>query len=248
MRLAGQEIMEIYESDNIKVDFKKDESPLTEADRRSHRMILEYLAKLTPNIPIVSEEAEVEPETNSWYWLVDPLDSTVSFIENSEQFAVMAALMHEQHPVFGVIHTPAMKIDYYGGVSLPAAKIEFGAENEIHVGSELNDPLEVLTSRMHDENQSRPLLKKIGPHHISQVGSGLKFGRVADGSADVYIRQRITMEWDTAAGQAIVEAAGGKMLAIDGSRFSYGKAERKNPGFVVYNPLLKFEKILKSLK
>jgi len=239
--------MEVYEKADLGVKMKKVEgyeSPLTEADERSHKLILEYLSKLTPKVPIVSEEDDDETSTGEWYWLVDPLDGTKEFIKRNGEFTVMAALMHNQHPVFGAIHAPDKKIDYYGGINLPPAKIELGTEKDIKVGGKLNDPLVVLASRSHHSEESQAFLDRLGKHEITNIGSSFKFGQVADGTADAYVRYHPTMEWDTAAGQAIVEAAGGKLISTDGSEFLYGKSGRKNGGFIVFNPLLKVEKFL----
>ena len=244
LRLAGQAIMEVYEQADHGVEIKDDKSPLTEADRRSHKIILEYLTKLTPRIPIVSEEDKEETATQDWYWLVDPLDGTKEFIKRNGEFTVMAALMHKEHPVFGAIHAPDKKVDYYGGINLPPARIELGSEHGISVAESLHDPLVVLASRSHSDAKSKAFLDNFGKYTLTSIGSSFKFCQIADGTADLYVRYHPTMEWDTAAGQAIVEAAGGKLVSVDGGEFKYGKKGRKNGGFIVFNPLLKADKFL----
>lgn len=244
LREAGEKILEVYETGDFGVEMKSENSPLTRADRISHELIIDRLKKLTPHIPIVSEEDEVESETADRYWLVDPLDGTKEFIKRNGEFTVMAALMRAEHPVFGAIHSPVKKIDYFGGLGVDATKIENGLEQTISVGKEANSPLVIVASRSHSDTDSQAFLSRIGEHELTSMGSSFKFGLVADGTADAYVRYHPTMEWDTAAGQAIVEAAGGKMISVDGSEFRYGKEGRLNGGFIVYNPLIEIESYL----
>lgn len=241
---AGRLILEVYEQEDHEVERKDGGSPLTKADRLSHELILRQLSKLTPHIPIVSEEDTEETRTAERYWLVDPLDGTKEFIKRNGEFTVMAGLMHNEHPIFGAIHSPVKQIDYFGGLGVDATKIEDGLEQTIAVSRELNEPLVVVASRSHQDEKSQAFLERIGRHELTNMGSSFKFGLVAEGKADAYVRYHPTMEWDTAAGQAIVEAAGGKIISVDGDDFLYGKKGRKNGGFIVYNPQLEVESYL----
>ena len=244
LRRAGNKVMEVYAEEDYQIKYKDGNSPLTKADSASHDLLVAELTKLTPKIPVVSEEDKTHNVEAERYWLVDPLDGTKEFIKRNGEFTVMAALMHNEHPVFGAIHAPDKNIDYYGGLGVDATKIEDNHEQTISVGKEIHDPLVLVASRSHSDKDSQAFMDRIGNHTLTNMGSSFKFGLVAEGAADAYVRYHPTMEWDTAAGHAIVEAAGGKLIGVDGSDFIYGKEGRKNPGFIVYNPLLEIESYL----
>ena len=239
-REAGKKILEVYgqnfESD---IDFKADNSPLTLADKASHQIINRELLKSYPHIPVLSEEGRnIEyQERKNWkkFWLVDPLDGTKEFIKRNGEFTVNIAFMEHGYPVFGVIYTPVTDTVYYGEkASKSAYKIEGSLPGKrIEVNKREADRIAVR-SRSHASEEEETLLKGYGVTDSISVGSSLKFCMVAEGKADIYYRHGPTMEWDTAAGQAVVEAAGGEVLRIDDKkRFVYNKENLLNPGFLV---------------
>jgi len=237
-RRAGDAILEVYQRD-FDVVTKDDNSPLTQADLASHRVITEALAALTPDIPVLSEESDgiSAAERLSWtrYWLIDPLDGTKEFINRNGEFTVNIALIDEHRPRLGVVHVPVRQQTYFGVVgegawrqdgSDPARRIETrqpAAELPVVVGS-----------RSHANPAVEACLASIGAHDMISMGSSLKFCLVAEGSADLYPRLGPTSEWDTAAAQAVVEAAGGAVLTFDGEALSYNRKEDiLNPWFLV---------------
>ena len=237
-RSAGQEILEIYGSD-FDVEMKDDNSPLTAADRAAHQYIVAALAQLTPDIPVWSEEsAEIEvAERFGWptFWLVDPLDGTKEFIKRNGEFTVNIALIRGNEPVLGVVHVPVTRRDYLGYEGGGAFVIDDGGEPQpITVSRTAESPVRVVGSRSHLGNSLEAYLDWIGPHIMVPMGSSLKLCLVAAGAADVYPRLGLTSEWDTAAAQAVVEAAGGQVIDLSGRRLLYNtKAEVLNPFFIV---------------
>jgi 3'(2'), 5'-bisphosphate nucleotidase len=237
-RQAGTEILKIYESD-FDVETKSDDSPLTAADRAAHQYIVAALAKLTPDIPVWSEEsAEIEvAERFDWptFWLVDPLDGTKEFIKRNGEFTVNIALIRGNEPVLGVVHVPVTRCDYLGYAGGGAFVIDDGGEPEpITVSRTAESPVRVVGSRSHLGNSLDAYLDWVGPHVMVPMGSSLKLCLVAAGAADVYPRLGLTSEWDTAAAQAVVEAAGGQVIDLSGQRLLYNtKAEVLNPFFIV---------------
>ncbi len=237
-RQAGAEILKIYESD-FDVETKSDDSPLTAADRAAHQYIVAALAKLTPDIPVWSEEsAEIEvAERFDWptFWLVDPLDGTKEFIKRNGEFTVNIALIRGNEPVLGVVHVPVTRCDYLGYAGGGAFVIDDGGEPEpITVSRTAESPVRVVGSRSHLGNSLEAYLDWVGPHIMVPMGSSLKLCLVAAGAADVYPRLGLTSEWDTAAAQAVVEAAGGQVIDLSGQRLLYNtKAEVLNPFFIV---------------
>jgi len=238
-RRAGQAILNIYESD-FSVETKADDSPLTAADRASHELICKELREITPDIPIWSEEsATISFNTRSlWseFWLVDPLDGTKEFIKRNGEFTVNIALIRDNEPVLGVVHVPVHDRDYYGfegGGSFLAEKDGYPAP--ISVRKPVASPRRVVGSRSHRGSSLESYLANLGEHIMVPMGSSLKLCLVAAGDADVYPRLGPTSEWDTAAAQAVVENAGGKVVDLDGKRLTYNtKADPLNPFFIVY--------------
>jgi 3'(2'), 5'-bisphosphate nucleotidase len=239
-RSAGEKILKIYESD-FDVVSKADESPLTAADLAANRAIVEGLRDLTPELPILTEESSEIPyeERRKWreYWLVDPLDGTKEFIKRNGEFTVNIALIREHVPVLGVVHVPVFGSDYYGAAGVGARR-QIGAKpSERLTPSRLGGgPVRVVGSRSHRGSSLDAYLERLGEHEMVPMGSSLKICLVAAGDADVYPRLGPTCEWDTAAAQAVVEAAGGKVVnAGDGKPLRYNtKAEYLNPFFIVY--------------
>ncbi len=238
---AGDKIMEVYETD-FTVETKEDESPLTAADKASHTVIQSRLAQLYPDIPILSEEGKhlSYDERKHWerFWLVDPLDGTKEFVKRNGDFTVNIALIEQGVPVLGVVSVPVEGIVYVGVSGEGAYKIDReGTKEPIHVQFALDDALTLVESRSHPSPELESLLVKLQTRFSDirriQRGSSLKICAVAEGSAHIYPRMGPTMEWDTAAGQAVVEAAGGLMLKLDGTRLTYNKENLKNDYFIV---------------
>lgn len=234
-------ILEVYRDENFSVSYKEDESPLTLADKRSHDIIEKRLSLLTPSIPVVSEESEMP----SWeirkhwqdFWLIDPLDGTKEFVSRNGEFTVNIALLRNLKPVLGVMVAPALKVAYYACRGEGAFKRNpHGDVQRIKV-SDYRSGLVVAASRSHDRDKMDALLKTWGPTQVLNVGSALKMGLVAEGTAHVYPRIGPTMEWDTAAAHCILLEAGGTLRLWDGSELRYNKPDLLNPGFVCFgNP------------
>ncbi len=212
-RQAGERILEIYHSE-FAVEAKDDKSPLTEADMAAHHVIVAGLGRLTPDIPVLSEESAKIPfsERSTWrrYWLVDPLDGTKEFIKRNGEFTVNIALIEDHQPVLGVIVVPVSGLCYYAvrgqGAFRQAAD---GAPEPIHVRPLDLNHLVVAGSRSHAGPALAGFLARLGSPQLISMGSSLKFCLVAEGKADLYPRLGPTSEWDTGAAQCIVEEAGG---------------------------------------
>ena len=248
-KLAGEGITEIYNSD-FDYQLKKDLSPITAADNLSHNIITERLKKLTPKIPIISEEnCEISYKIRSqWtqYWLVDPLDGTKEFINKNGEFTVNIALIENNTPIFGVIHLPVTSETYWGSKGNHSF---YSNENNnvkrIYVSENHQNPIRLVASRSHPSEMLNSLLKKIVDYEIIEVGSSIKFCLIASGQADLYPRFGPTSEWDTAAGEAIVSSAGGHVVAASGNSMKYNvKEEYLNPNFIVSNGKIISERIL----
>lgn len=217
------------------VDYKSDESPVTAADIEASRHIEKALAALTPDIPVVSEESEVKVVNVRRFWLVDPLDGTRAFVEGIPEFAVSIGLIEDYQATFGVLYIPATGQGYVGGATVPAAKLdEAGQHHKIHTRTPPNGHWTVIKSAKHASPKLAEFLAPYPVKHSVGISSAIKFGVMAEGGADIYPRLGKTMEWDTAAGQAIVEAAGGHMQTLDGKPFFYGKVSYMNAGFIVF--------------
>ncbi len=234
-REAGRSIMTHFSGARAS-RAKADQSPVTEADLAAHAVILEGLKRFAPDIPIVSEEDEqlAGGAPGRRYWLVDPLDGTKSFVRGSGEFTVNIGLIEDGYPVMGAIHIPASDMLYYGkeGAGCFRRKGE-GEEEAIRARSAPEEGVYVLKSSHHASAHVDAYLKDFRVLDANAVASSMKFCRIAEGEADLYPRFGPTMEWDTAAGQAIVEAAGGTVKCLDGKRFAYGKAQWRNPPFIV---------------
>ncbi|MCH2548098.1 MAG: 3'(2'),5'-bisphosphate nucleotidase CysQ, partial [Alphaproteobacteria bacterium] len=223
---AGEKIMEFYRSGTHKTALKADNSPVTEADIAAHNIIVQELLRITPEIPIVSEENAQFPDISNspLYWLVDPLDGTKSFIRRSDEFTVNIALMENNEPLFGVIYVPAKSILYYGSEEYGAYRqLPNDAPRRIYARSQPEEGAAVVVSVSHITAETEAFLQTVQIQSRVAASSSLKFCRIAEGVADIYPRFGPTCEWDTAAGHALVKAAGGRVLGVDGSRFIYGK-------------------------
>ena len=238
-RAAGAAILDVYATD-FGVRSKGDASPVTAADERAEAVILDRLAKLTPDIPIVSEEAASKgsiPATGRSFWLVDPLDGTKEFVNRNGEFTVNIALIEGGTPVLGVVLAPALDC-LYGGASGEGAFVwDSLGRRAIACARGREGGLTVVSSRSHGDAEAlerflagRPVASSVS------VGSSLKFCLVAKGEADLYPRFGRTMEWDTAAGHAVLLAAGGEVTDLAGARLTYGKPGYENPAFVAAAP------------
>lgn len=237
-RTAGAAILEVYHGP-FDVTLKGDASPLTVADLRSHAIIARGLAALTPDVPLISEEAIAPPlaERGSWptLWLVDPLDGTKEFVNRNGEFTVNIALIESGAPTVGVLHVPLSGTTYFAAQGLGAFRVDAHGERRLQVKTPAATPLRVVGSRSHGADRLGAVLAALGPHDFRPLGSASKFGLVAEGSADLYPRIGPTSEWDTAAGQAIVETAGGHVVGRDGLPLRYNRRDTLlNDDFVVY--------------
>jgi len=235
---AGQAILEVYSSD-FEVQSKDDESPLTQADLAAHHCIVAGLEKLTPGMPVISEESGLPDfeERSRWtrYWLIDPLDGTKEFVNRNGEFTVNIALIDNHRPVFGVVHVPVQNKTYIGCEGHGAERRDAdGQTQSIHVAATSASPVRVVGSRSHRGASLDAYLENLGESDMIPMGSSLKFCVIAEGGADLYPRLGLTSEWDTAAAQAVVEQAGGRVVTLDGKSMKYNaKSDILNPFFFV---------------
>lgn len=235
---AGRAALRHYEG-SIAFTNKADGSPLTAADTAAHETIAEALGRLTPDIPMLSEESAPSQvaERRTWtrFWLVDPLDGTKEFLKKSGEFTVNIALIEGAEPVLGIVHLPVTKVTYFasktGGAAMSRGR---EAVHPIAVRSLPADGAVVLASRDHAGVELDAILARVPRARRRSAGSALKFGLLAEGQADLYVRTNPTMEWDTAAGQCVVEVAGGRVTDFSGRRLTYNKESLVNPSFVAW--------------
>jgi 3'(2'), 5'-bisphosphate nucleotidase len=228
-REAAAAIMRVYAGD-FDVRHKADDSPLTAADLASHRCIVEGLARLAPGIPVLSEEsAEEVPASRrrQWprLWLVDPLDGTREFVKRNGEFTVNIALIEDGEPVLGVVQAPATGALWHAGRGRGAFRREGERDVPIRVRAPATPPLRVAASRSHRDARTEAVLARMGEVEPVGVGSSLKFCRLAEGAMDVYPRFGPTSEWDTAAGQCVLEAAGGAVFDPRGRPLRYNQRD-----------------------
>ena len=258
---AGRAILEVYESADMQIERKADDSPLTLADRRSHETIMADIADL--GLPVLSEEGRDIPfeERSRWprMWIVDPLDGTKEFIKRNGEFTVNIALAEDGEPTMGIIYVPVMDCLYFADHRLGSYKIDncrkTGVDNDLANGTigigeligkavplpaapDADRPFTIMGSRSHAtpelEAYVEAMRRKYSHVEFISAGSSLKICRVAEGAADVYPRLGPTMEWDTAAGQAIAVASGATVIRHDdGTPLTYNKENLLNPWFIV---------------
>ncbi len=243
MLAAGAEILRIYATD-FAVAGKADQSPVTEADGAAERIILEGLAHIAPGIPVVAEEeasAGRIPETESRFFLVDPLDGTKEFISRNGEFTVNIALIENGEPIRGAVYAPALGRLYWGARGEGAYVAEvvngvMGPSRPIRTRPAPAEGLTAVGSRSHGGDETTEYLKAFHVNTFRAAGSSLKFCLVAEGDADIYPRMGRTMQWDTAAGDAVLRAAGGRVETLDGEPLPYGKngSDFANPHFVAF--------------
>jgi len=237
---AAEAIMDIYLSPQAKerepTAAKVDGSPVTRADLAAHTLITSALRALPEPLPVVSEEDAASHAFRAAcgrFWLVDPLDGTREFMAGKDEFTVNIALIEGSSPVAGVVAAPALGMIYYGAPGHGAWREGPDGHRRLTVSRPaLHEPLRVIASRSHLDPFTERYLAQLGPHSLLQAGSSLKFCRIAEGSADLYPRFGPTCEWDVAAGHAVLRAAGGQVVALDGRPLAYGKADVTNPPFI----------------
>ncbi|NPD65922.1 3'(2'),5'-bisphosphate nucleotidase CysQ [Lichenicola cladoniae] len=233
---AGGAILEIYRRPSFETNSKDDGSPVTEADTRAEAIIHRALALLAPGLAVVAEEAAsagLVPETAHDFILVDPLDGTREFVSRNGDFTVNIGLIRNGVAVLGVVYAPALGLVYSGQIGTGARRAQVAGGlpagwTPIEAGTPGTGGLRVVGSRSHMSDETRRYLEAFEVADLVPVGSSLKFCKVAEGGADLYPRMGRTMEWDTAAGDAVLRAAGGQVLTLDGARLGYGK--RRQPG------------------
>lgn len=249
---AGERILEVYGS-KFEVENKEDNSPLTLADKKSNEEIIQRLTQLYPDIPVLSEEVKAVDyqERSKWdyLWIVDPLDGTKEFVKRNGEFTVNIALVYKGSPVIGAIYAPVLDRLYFAKKGVGAYKLEQAKNVIVNNDNELleaalqlpfhenQDKKVVVASRSHmsleTEEYVNQVKEKYGETEVTSIGSSLKLCLVAEGKADVYPRFAPTMEWDTAAGQAIVEQSGGKIVkTTDNEPLEYNKENLLNPWFI----------------
>lgn len=234
-RAAGETILEIYATD-FSIRGKADASPVTEADEKAEALILAALARIAPDIPVISEEAAAAgsiPDVGNRFWLVDPLDGTKEFIGRNGEFTVNIALIENRQPVLGVVLAPALNRLFAGGRDLGAFVEDAGGRRAIRARATPDAGLTVVASRSHGDAEALDAFltgRKVAS--LTNAGSSLKLCLIAAGEADLYPRLGRTMEWDIAAGHAVLAAAGGRVTTLDGADLQYGKEGLDNPHFV----------------
>ena len=238
---AGREIMSIY-GQGFTVEQKDDSTPVTEADRASEALIVRSIREgITNEFPIIAEEAfssgAASAAPGRAFWLVDPLDGTKEFIDRNGEFTVNIALIEVGRPVLGVVHAPAIGTTYWGARN--GAFVESGDEptRQIRCRAVPDAGLVALVSRSHRTADVDAYLADYDVACTISAGSALKFCRIAAGAADVYPRFGRTMEWDTAAGHAVLMYAGGRVVDAEGADIGYGKPGFENPDFIAWGAL-----------
>ena len=232
---VGEMIMSYYKT-SVTIETKSDQTPLTVVDQKAHQLLSTALSQLTPSIPIISEESELVDfsERSSWneYWLMDPLDGTRDFIEQTGEFCICIAYIKNNRPIFGFIYAPLSKTHYFTNDQSSAFKLQNNTTTKLQV-SPKKSPLEVVIGHHSSHNQKlHNHLDRFEQYRISHLGSALKFCKIAEGEYDYYPRFGPCSEWDTAAGVCILEAAGGQVLGEDAQPLRYNTQDSlKSPIF-----------------
>ncbi|MEL6465810.1 MAG: 3'(2'),5'-bisphosphate nucleotidase CysQ [Pseudomonadota bacterium] len=248
---AGDKIMEIYEADDFEVKVKSDDSPVTEADEAADAIISAGLRAAFPDLMLVTEEqAATHDTTGKTFLIVDPLDGTKEFVHRRGDFTVNIALVEDGVPTRGVVYAPAKGRLFYTQANGQAVeetgtldKVVVGEISPLAVADSDNDALMVVASKSHRDQATDNYIEKYAVKDMTSAGSSLKFCLVATGEADIYPRLGRTMEWDTAAGHAVLAGAGGRVVRFDNhAPLDYGKDGYANPFFIAYAPAV----VLKS--
>ncbi|WP_022694277.1 3'(2'),5'-bisphosphate nucleotidase CysQ [Ponticaulis koreensis] len=249
---AGVVIMEVYNAaDGINTDTKSDDSPVTIADQKAEDLILKVLKEVTPTVPVLAEESVAAgniPDVGEQFYLVDPLDGTKEFIKKGTDFTVNIALILHGRPIMGVVYAPARNHIWVAEGPATAWEADVAPGGDVPAEAD-RKPLKIrklpeagvtaVASKSHRTPETDEFLGKFNVAELVSMGSSLKFCMIAAGEADLYPRLGRTMEWDTGAAHAVISAAGGRVLTLEGIDLTYGKKERgyDNPHFVVYGDL-----------
>ncbi len=238
MSNISDEVLKIYNSNNLGVEIKNDKSPITFADKISHKIIVSFLESLNFDIPIISEENFTQSTLNYGeqpYWLIDPLDGTKEFIAKNGEFTVNIALIENNKTTFGFVGVPCNNEIYWGGKNFGSWKkdITNNQKTKLQV-SKLSETIKIAVSRSHLSLETTNFLNRISDKfELFPAGSSLKFLMIAEGKVDLYPRLEPTSEWDTAAAQAVLEGAGGMVMRIDNHmELQYSKSSIRNPFFL----------------
>jgi 3'(2'), 5'-bisphosphate nucleotidase len=239
---AGAVIMAIR-AEGFDVAAKADASPVTAADHAAEAILLDALRRLAPDVPVVAEEESAAgrtPQVRARFFLVDPLDGTKEFVKGGTDFTVNVGLVEDGAPTLGVVYAPARDELYLGDVA--AGEARFARPGEGETGRAIRvrppgSPLVAVASKSHDVPETEAYLRRLGVVERTSIGSSLKFCLLAAGQADVYPRPSPTCEWDTAAGHAVLAAAGGAVYDLQGGPLGYGKPRFFNPGFLALGAL-----------
>ncbi|MFC1659101.1 3'(2'),5'-bisphosphate nucleotidase CysQ [Pseudomonadota bacterium] len=245
---SGKIALKYFESKNLRIDIKKDKSPVTLADIEINKLIVGELTTKFPNIGIVSEEGDWFPENKNTFWLVDPIDGTRSFVKNEKEFTINIGLIKNNKPIYGFIFVPTVQdkkegILYYTDENYRAIKFDLNNNKKeflsiknknLSLNKILEKPIKIISSGDSQICNIANIISKIKVKELVNMSSSLKFCKMAEGYADLYLHCKQTHEWDTAAGHAIVLASGGRIENIDGNYLLYGKTRFLNPEFVVY--------------
>ncbi|SMO55699.1 3'(2'),5'-bisphosphate nucleotidase [Balnearium lithotrophicum] len=253
IKFAGNAILDIYNS-NLDIKYKEDKSPLTDADRRAHKIIEEGLRSFS-DYPILSEEGKnisfKKRKNWKYFWLVDPLDGTKEFIKRNDEFTVNIALIYKDQPILGIVYAPAKSIIYYGSKESGAFKIENEKNIKLNLkNNPVKDHLAVVSSKSHLNEETKDFIRFLENYYDKirtvSIGSSLKICLVAEGKADIYPRLAPTMEWDTAAAHAVLKAAGGRIVKYSKTKdlkdlnklpeLEYNKPNLINPYFIALRP------------
>ena len=249
--MASEKVLEIYETNQLSISYKADESPVTQADIASSDIICKILEQ--SGLPIICEEITemtyLKRKSLQYFWLVDPLDGTKEFISRNGEFTINIALIENNRPILGLIAIPTQNILYFGGMDLNAYRINLSNRNNFDFETAIlsadilkvsinPEKIRIVVSRSHLDEKTKTFILKLQNTYPNietiSAGSALKFCRIAEGKAEIYLRFSPTMEWDTAAGQAIVEASGAVMVSLpDYNCFQYNKPILRNGGFLV---------------
>lgn len=253
VEFAGDAVMDIYGAGGSGaglLSLKADDSPLTLADLAAHNAIVAGLKRLTPTIPVVSEEdpgSFAHRIASGSFWLIDPLDGTKEFLARTGDFTVNVALIEDAEPVWGVVYAPALEQMFWGGRTFGATRRTPEGEVSLRglMSTTWESPCRVVASKSHLNERTEAFIQKLRQVDLVKAGSSLKFCRIAEGLADVYPRLAPTCEWDTAAAQAVLEGAGGHVYDTQGHRLCYGKADVLNPDFIAASmPFLELERLV----
>ncbi len=235
---AAEAILTVYaRSQAITILTKADHTPVTQADYAAHHLLVQKLQQLTPALPILSEEATATDysERKQWhtYWLIDPLDGTQEFINGTTEFTINIALIKQHKPVLGLVYQPMDHLCYYATAGQGAYKRETnGKVTKLGVRKKPDIPT-IAISRRHNPEKLQALLAKVSDYQLLNLGSALKICKIAEGEADIYPRFGPTSEWDTAAGQCVLEEAGGQLINLQGQPLMYNtKDSLLNPKFL----------------